>query len=268
MNGFNDIKNNKRETFARIGIATKGIVYCLIGILTALTAINAGGKKLGSRGIIDYLSDQTFGIVLLSLTAIGLAGFVFWRLYQAIEDTQEHGNDIKGLLKRIALMGSALFYLYLLYKALDTIFGFTDGQKSSKNTFILSDLDSGTQTIVLGIIAIVFLGKAVYQLFLAYSSDYTDEIRKKGMGGAAERFIAIAGRIGLTARCIVILAVSYLTFKGIQSGNTSNVEGKEEAFNFLHDQFGTYVLMLIAIGLISYGLFIIVFAKYRQINIT
>ena len=88
---------NKREYFAKFGIATKGIIYLLIGGLSAMTTLGLGGKETGSLGAFKYLAKQVYGQVILAIIAIGLTGYVFWRLYQTFIDKENNSNNFKTI---------------------------------------------------------------------------------------------------------------------------------------------------------------------------
>ena len=113
----------KKKKIARLGIGTKGVVYLLIGGLTAWEAFGKGGKKTGSNGALAFVIDQPFGQILLWLVVLGLAGYVFWRMYQTFKDTEEKGNDFKGIIYRLGYFSSGIFYLFIIYNALQLLLG-------------------------------------------------------------------------------------------------------------------------------------------------
>merc|ERR1711916_144304 len=113
------------------GIATKGVVYFLAGILTTMAAIGAGGQKTDSKGVFSFIQNQAFGQVLLAIIALGLAGYVFWRLYQAIADPENIGDDAKGTFTRLGYAISGIVYGTLTYTAVKMI---TETGSSGGNT--------------------------------------------------------------------------------------------------------------------------------------
>ena len=123
--------SGKKEKFARFGIFIKGFVYLLIGILTALAAFNMGGKKSGSSNVLQFLSRQPFGKILLVIVAVGLIAYTFWRLYQAIMDHDNDGSDSKAFIKRIGYAISGLFYGFLAYSSIKLIIGIKRNQQFS-----------------------------------------------------------------------------------------------------------------------------------------
>ena len=60
------IKNREKwvENFARTGIFAKGIVYCLIGLLTSMAALGLQGRKMDKEDAFRLIYNQPFGKML------------------------------------------------------------------------------------------------------------------------------------------------------------------------------------------------------------
>ncbi|MBX2840637.1 MAG: DUF1206 domain-containing protein [Flammeovirgaceae bacterium] len=258
--------NNKKEKFARFGIATKGFVYCLIGGLTAMAAFGAGGKKTGSSGALEFLSSQTYGQILLVITALGLLGFVFWRLYQTFADPEDKGNDAKGIFRRMGYFSSGVFYGLLTYTAIKTVAGSGSDSGGGKESLVNTLLSESYGQILVGILGVIFLCKAGYQLYRAYSGKFKNKVNESGLGRKARELVLKSGQIGYTARGVVIGIISFLTFKAAFSANSNQAGGTEDAFGFIQNEFGAIVLAVVAIGLLAYGVFMFIKAKYRKMS--
>ncbi|WP_457944754.1 DUF1206 domain-containing protein [Vreelandella alkaliphila] len=61
--------------FARMGYASRGIVYVLVGGLATLAAFGQGGQTEGSRGALERVLTAPFGKIMLGLIAVGLVGY-------------------------------------------------------------------------------------------------------------------------------------------------------------------------------------------------
>jgi hypothetical protein len=72
------------ERLARLGYATEGAVYALIGLLAAGAAVGTGGRTTGQHGAFEVLVGSLFGSVLLGVIAVGFLGYALWRSVQAI----------------------------------------------------------------------------------------------------------------------------------------------------------------------------------------
>ncbi len=253
--------SNKKENFARFGIATKGVVYILVGGLTAMTTLGMGGKETGSSGALEYVAQQSYGQLLLGLVALGLVGYVFWRMYQVFADPENNGTEAKGIVKRIAYFFSGIFYGFLAYSAVKIITNAGSGGGSGNQSGLF---DSTAGKIVLVLIALGLLGKAIYQLYQAYSGGFRDKIKEAGLDSKARKVLVRSGQLGFTARAIVIGITVYLIFRSILSQGSGDIAGKKEAFQFLEGTFGDAVLIAIALGLVAYGVFMCIKARYAS----
>src|SRR5215210_5934662 len=84
------------EWLARAGLAARGVVYAVIGVLAIKLALGDGGKTTNQRGALKTIAEQPFGTALLILVAIGLAGYALWRLVRAaIGHGPEASDDTK-----------------------------------------------------------------------------------------------------------------------------------------------------------------------------
>ncbi|MDP5045201.1 MAG: DUF1206 domain-containing protein, partial [Leeuwenhoekiella sp.] len=92
--------NSKKEKLARFGMVAKGMVYAIIGMLTAMAAFNLGGSKSGQQNALQFLREQPFGKVLLIVLALGLFGYTFYRWYEALKGSGDSWIEWKGFVKR------------------------------------------------------------------------------------------------------------------------------------------------------------------------
>ncbi|NND87903.1 MAG: DUF1206 domain-containing protein, partial [Flavobacteriaceae bacterium] len=131
--------SKKREKLASFGIATKGVVYLIIGVLTAMAAFGMGGQKSNSGTVLEFLEKQSFGNVLLIILAIGLLGYVFWRWYQAFANPKNLDNDLKGGVKRVSYFISGLLYGILAYSAVNLVVSSSSSNSSLSKKIFESD---------------------------------------------------------------------------------------------------------------------------------
>ena len=111
------------ERLARLGYATEGAVYALIGLLAAGAAVGTGGRTTGQHGAFEVLAGSLFASVLLGVIAVGFLGYALWRSVQAIADPDREGTHLKAVGKRIGYGVSALVYAGLAFSAAELILG-------------------------------------------------------------------------------------------------------------------------------------------------
>jgi len=240
----------------------KGVVYALIGVLTALAAFNLGGSNQGKGSVLQLISDLPLGNLLLGVFAFGLFGYVFFRFYQAFFGDEEPWSKTKGFIKRLAYIISGLFYGLLGVAALRIVFAIYSGDDTNMVQMILS---KPYGKFLLIFIALCIAGKAFYQLYRAYSGSFREDVAQGDLGPKEQSTLVKAGVIGFTARGIVSGILTYLLFK-ISLSNQGQVEGQEAAFDFLQNKFGAIIMGITALGLVGYALYMFIRAKYTNLK--
>lgn len=255
-----------KERAGRIGHVAKGIVYMLSGVLTLLAALNIGGQKAGKTEVIDFLHHQPLGNVLLILIAIGLACYAFWRFVESFQDTQDKGSDAKGKAMRAGYFGSGLLYLGLAIYTVMQISGGSSGSGNSKQGIVATLLQSDFGVLVVIFIAMGFFVKSIYQFYRVYKGNFTRNIRSGELPtDKAETIVRNAGYAGYISRGIVIGIIGYFFLKAALQSDASEVQGSTGAFSFLQQSAtGAWLLALVAAGLVCYGIFMLISARYKN----
>lgn len=74
------------------------------------------------------------------------------------------------------------------------------------------------------------------------------------------------GRLGIAARGIVFTVIGFFLIQAAKQSDASQAKGFGEALASLEQNpFGPWILGLVALGLISYGIYSVVEARYREI---
>ncbi|MAZ27958.1 MAG: hypothetical protein CL868_12890 [Cytophagaceae bacterium] len=254
---------NKKEKLARFGIAAKGAVYALIGLLTAMAAFNLGGTMSGNKNALQFLASQPFGMVLLAILGTGLFGYSFYRVVEAFKGDGKSWKTVKGFVKRAGFVVSAIFYGALGFTALKMVAGGSSG----------SDGDSLMQTIMgkpygpylLVFIALCLAGKSGYQFYKAFSGKYRHDVEEARLSPRVQKILLRAGAMGFTARGIVSGIVAFLLFR-VALTQQGTASGKVAAFEFLQNSLGASIMGLVALGLVAYAVFMFIQARYAKVK--
>ncbi|TDB63822.1 DUF1206 domain-containing protein [Arundinibacter roseus] len=257
------------EGAARAGLIAKGVVYSLIGILTATTAFELGrNADKGSRTeILNWIEKQPFGQILLGLTALGLLCYAIWRCIEAIKDTNKKGNSAKGLGKRAAYLASGLAYGASTFYAVRLLIGSgSSGNGDSRQTLVQKLLEQPYGQWLVGLLAVGTMAVGVYQIYYALSEKYRKKIRESKLRREIQGTLIHTGKAGYIARGIVWLIIGYLFLKAAIQSDPSEAGGSDSAFSFVENEYGTVILGIIALGLLCYGVFMFVRARYQPIQ--
>ena len=258
------------ENFARVGLTAKGVVYCLVGIIAFMAAFEIGGKSAKSAdrsSVFQFILEQPFGKWLLGLVAIGLACYAIWRFIEAIQDTKGVGSDAKGIAKRVRYAFSGVIYAGLAFLAAKLVLGNGGGSGGDSRQTLASELlKQPFGQWLAGIVAVGILIAGFYQIYYGFSEKYKKEIQSTGLKSDAENKMIRAGKVGYIARGVVWLVIGYMFLQAAIQSNAQQAGGSSKAFAFLEDStYGSIILGAVALGLICYGVFMFMRAKFLPI---
>jgi hypothetical protein len=257
------------ERLARFGYAAKGVVYVLIGSLAAVGAYK-GSEPTDSRGALTEIFRQPFGRVLLGVVAAGLAAYALWRLVQALRDTEDKGSNWKGLSIRFGYACIGVVYAGLGYSAVRLIFGHGAGkgsdQQSKEWTATFFALPFGRLLVGLGGLCVIGFG--LYQCYKAFTAKFCEKWKRHEMRESARAMAMRAGQVGLTARGVVFAIIGIFLIQAALRARAEEARGLSGALLALEQRpYGPYVLGAVALGLVAYGLYMFVEARYRRMRI-
>jgi hypothetical protein len=253
------------ETLARAGFVARGVIYGVIGILAVKLAIGAGGATTNQSGALKTIAEQPFGKVLLILMAIGLAGYALWRLTRAFLG---HGpEDTDSGFERLAAFGSGVAYALICAIAVEILIG-SDGKSSSGSpkhpTAGVLGWPAGTW--IVGLAGAVLCGIAVYQGYRGISSDFLDDSKTEEMSPGVRKWVTWIGTFGHLARMVVFGLVGIFVIKAAVDYNPAKAVGLDGALAKLANHpYGSYLLGVVAAGLIAFAVYSLSDARYRRI---
>jgi hypothetical protein len=253
---------------ARFGLAAQGVVYILIGGLAALAAFRRGGKTPGSRGALVEILSQPYGQVMLAVIAVGFVGYMLWRLTQALEDTENKGSAAKGIVTRLGYAISGCLYGSLAVTAVQLIIGTgtTRDENQASQEWTATVLAQPFGRWLVGAIGGGIIAFALSQWYLAYTADFLAQLDRQAISRRAETWARRVGRLGLAARGVVFAVIGGFLIMAAWSADPHQVRGLSGALRALeHQPYGPWVLGVVALGLVAYGLYMLVLTRYRRI---
>jgi hypothetical protein len=255
------------ERVARVGYAAKGVVYIVVGALATMAALGIGGEATGARGAMRSLARQPYGRVMLSIVAVGLVAYVIWRWVQSVTDADDKGTKAKGIALRLGYAGSGFIYAGLALSAARIVFGARDEGRASAAqswTATVMSFPYGNWLVILAALGVV--GYGVYQCYKGYSAKFRKRLKTGEMSERGMRWATRSGRFGFIARGIVFLIVGGFLIQAAWYYDSSKAKGLDGALqNLIQQPFGPWLLGVVALGLVAYGLYMLVEARYRRI---
>lgn len=258
------------ERLARFGYVAKGIVYIIIGVLALLTAFGRGGETTDSRGALERIVTQPFGQILLGAVAVGLVGYALWRFVQAGADPEGKGTGFKGVAVRLGYAFSGVLHAGLAFTAVQLVLSAGNdrrgrGDATQDWTARALSLPLGRWLIVIAGLGIIGFG--IFQLGKAYTAKFRKKLRLNEMSNTEQTWATRGGRLGFAARGIVFGVIGVFLVQAALRYDPSRAQGVGGALDALARQsYGSIILGVVALGLIAYGLFMFVEARYRRLT--
>lgn len=254
---------------ARWGYVAKGIVYLLIGGLASMAAAGLGGDNVGSREAITELARQPYGSFMLGLLGLGLFGYTLWRLAQAYFDTEDAGRGLKGIATRLGFVISGAIYaslgLFCINLLRNAAMSSSGDSSAQGRTAELMSHPGGIYLVFA--VGIIFLGVGLRQIWRAINRSYLKNWHMRTMNSTQRRLAEGATRWGLSSRGVVFLIIGLFLCIAAAQTDPSEAQGLAGALNVLARQpFGPWLLGIVALGLMSYGIYCFINARFRDVS--
>lgn len=238
----------------RLGFASRGVLYTIIALLVILS-----GRTEDQSGALQYLAGGA-GKWLLVLLALGLAAYGLWRLADAALNIERHEDKAKGWAERAGALVSGLVHLFFAWQAARLMSGpqgAGGGTTPEEGARTALELPGGPVLVLLAGLALLAVG--LFQFVEAYKTSFCDRLDSRV---ARQPWVKLAGRAGYAARGVVFLiAGAFLTKAGL-ADRASEAGGLEQALAWLQSPWD----VIVALGLLMFGLFSFVEARYRIIH--
>lgn len=253
---------------ARVGYGARGFVYLSVGLLTLSAALIHRGDAVGTRGAFGWLSDQPFGRVWLMLLAFGLVAFAAWRLLQAVCDADREGRTWRAIRKRTSQGFSGLGYLALAVSVIQVIIRAYENMErigaveNKEKAAMLLELPFGAW--LLTGIGLAILGIGIANIVRSIREDFTEYL---SCSEKVCRRLAPIARAGYAARGMAYLPLGVIVALAGLRSQPHEVTSFGLALEALERQpTGSIILSITAAGLVAFGAFSFVEARFRRIR--
>lgn len=257
------------EWTCRAGYAARGFVYVATGLISVLAAIGLAPRPRGPLAALEAWAQWPLGFVLIGFAGIGLWAFAGWRALQSIFDVEGQGAGPHALMVRAGQAISGIVYgllaasAFSLIDAMAHLHRVDEQAQTGEGIIYLLALPGGEALVIAAGVFVIVCG--VGNLMQAVMRDFG---RTLECSDAAGRNAAVLGRLGYAARGLVFLPVGLsISLAGLHA-RSSEVRGAGAALSGLRAlPFGDALLGFAGAGLIAFGLFGFVEARWRNLGL-
>jgi hypothetical protein len=248
------------EALARWGFVSNAIVYLIVGALILRWAMGNGGQITGSDGALLTLRRQTGGTLMLMALVPGFFSYALWRILAAIFDGDGDGSTAAGLAGRAFGVLKGCAYAALGFDTVQLI----SRSPSSSDGWTRAVFSSSAGPALMVAIGGGLCAFALFEGYRAIAAKLSQGLELHSLGSRARHWVIAISRFGIGARATVIAAFGVLILRGAVHGS-SKIPGATESIRTAAQSY-VPLYYLIGAGLLAYGLYLIVLAKYRRVR--
>ena len=253
------------EGLGRIGLVAKGISFALVGVLAILVALGTEGAATDRPGALRMISKEPYGFLILLALAFGFGSYATWRFAQALLDRDDEGNDMKGSAKRLGCLAKGAFYAGLAGLAISFLTGPRgESAEEPERTRQVFELPLGRWLILAA--GLAFAGYGLWNGYRSVSMHFRKRMNEGQMNKSTRWWMRAVGILGHAARMLLFGMIGIFLVRAAWEYDAREAIGLDEALAKLAQQpHGGLWLGAAAAGLISYGIFSVFQARYRDV---
>ncbi|WP_125610724.1 DUF1206 domain-containing protein [Specibacter cremeus] len=248
---------------ARSGFVVSGLLHILIGIIAIRLAFGKSGSADLSGAVAQVASDPG-GLVLLWIGGASCSILCLWHIGNAVLDHGHGQGSGVGRTMSSAAQGIAFGILAVTFVS----FALGRATNSGKST---SDWTARVLTLPLGRVALIALGAVVAAVGVGFAIRGLGRMFRKKLNlppaGPTRTAVTVLGVVGYIAKGVILVLVGVLFIMATLQARPQQSTGLDGALKGLRAQpYGAYVLTLVGAGLICYGLYLIVKARFASME--
>lgn len=254
------------SALARAGLAARGVMYVLIGIIAVQIALGSSRQQADRTGAVRLVAATPFGSLLLWLLAIGFTGLALWQLSWAAWGSPEAGGR-KPRARLLALL-KAVIYGAIAFSVFKYALGLgapTSSDQQSQDLTAKAMQAPGGQAIV-AIGGIVVAGIGLYLVYQAWQKRFAKNLRMRSATPRTRKIVLWLGQAGGVARGVVAVTAGVFLIVAAVDANPGQAKGVDSALRALaRTPLGPPVLILVALGLVTFGIYSWCEARWRDV---
>jgi hypothetical protein len=241
---------------ARAGLAARGVMYVIIGWIAVQIAFGHSRQQADRTGALHSISSTPVGGVLLWLLVIGFFGMALWRLSEALYGAP--GTSGRKASQRLAALARAIVYGVIGYGILKYVLGAGGPQSSDTESVDLTATllrHPGGQALVV-VIGLAFIGGGACLAYQAWRKEFRRDFELGPVRPRTRRVVEWLGEFGGIARGAVFVTAGVFLVVAAVDAEPQQAKGLDSSLRTLAAApLGPWLLVLVAIGLIMFGLF-------------
>lgn len=236
------------DRLARVGLACRGVLYALIGVLAIQIATGGADHQADKGGAITTVAELPFGAVILWVMVVGFAALALWQASEVLFGHRRTADRIESAARTAV-------YVLIFFTLLSVLLAgraASEDQKSRDVTAKLLDLPAG-QAIVAAIgLGIVALG--VYWVRQGVTKRFREDLDLGRMSPRARDTMEKLGLAGYLARGAIAGLAGIFVIQAALTHDPDRAGGIDATLRaFAETPAGPWLLVAVALGLMLFA---------------
>jgi len=260
---------------SRVGLVCRGTVYLLVGYLAlrvALAAHGRGGAPASSAGAVQAVTEPSWGRVLLVLLVAGLGAYALTQLVEAVfRPSRATGTMGRWRQRAVSSWGFLVYSVFCVSTArllAETPPKQTAQSEQRQDTGMTAALlRSGWGRLLVVLVGILVVAGGLEAGRRAVRLNFRERFTVAHMSRALAIITRALGAFGCVARAVVFVLAGVFLVKAAVLSSAKQTKGLDAIFRSVASAaYGSWLLGLLASGILCYGLYCLVEARYRDLT--
>ncbi|HEV7934417.1 MAG TPA: DUF1206 domain-containing protein [Actinomadura sp.] len=254
------------QFLARAGLTALGVIYILVGSLAVEVAFGDTDKNADRQGALRAVGETPGGTIILWLLVLGFFGLALWRFAEAALGAT--GPDGQKATKRLSSLGAAVVYTGAFISIASFVLGQggASGDKQSKNFTAEAMSAPGGRWLVLAV-GLGLIGYGVACVVNAVRRTFLKRLKRGEMTPAGRKVVEKLGIIGCSARGVVFGSAGVFLADAAIRFDPDRAKGLDGTLReFAKTPAGPWLLVVIALGLVTYAVYCFCEARWRRVD--
>jgi len=249
------------EALARFGLTARGAIYIVMGLLT-LSVAKGNSEDVDQRGALREVLHQPFGTLLVVLLAVGFAGYSLWRFSEALFGVTGHAGST---FARVVSAFRGLIYAVLSFTAIAVLRGSNASQAEQQRGYAAEVMSHTGGRWVVGLVGLAVVVVGAILVFEGVTRKFMRYFPEGQLDAKVRSTIQTVGVIGNVSRGSVFAGAGALVVLAAWNYEPSKAAGIDATVQLLRDHSLTWLLVLAGLGLIAFGCYGLLEARYRRV---
>jgi hypothetical protein len=251
----------------RVGMVCYGVVHVIVAYLAIRIAVGQRGEKADQTGALEEVASTTFGGLVLWVLGLGLFAFALWQFLLAATGYTWRRKKRTRVVKRIGALVRAVIGVSVGFASIRIVTGSSSGGDSNQKqqTFTARLLELPAGRFLVAVVALCVIGFGIAGIISGFRRSFMKDLDISELPSGTAQWVRRLGTIGYPAKGLAVSIIGFLLGLAALRSNPGEAGGLDAALRTLAAQpFGTFILIVVALGFAAYGLFCLAAARSHR----